>query len=40
MFEFIQWCFRSEDSTLLTLIILSGVGAFVVSAIKAFRGKE
>lgn len=39
MIEFIKWCFRNENSTVVTLIVMSGVGYFVLDFIKTMKKK-
>jgi len=38
--EFIKWCFRSPGSTIVMLIIISGIGYFILDLIKAFKNKK
>lgn len=38
-YEFVQWCFRSPGSTIITLLLISGVGYFILDLIKAFKKK-
>ena len=40
MVEFIKWCFRSSDSTLVTLILISGIGYFILDFVKAIGNKK
>lgn len=40
MFEFIKWCFRDGNSTLVTLIVLSGVGYFILDLVKTLKSKK
>lgn len=37
LFEFIQWCFRNEDSTIVTIFLLCTLSWFVKDVIKAFK---
>ncbi len=39
MVEFIKWCFRNENSTIVTLIVISGIGYFILDFIKALKNK-
>lgn len=37
MFEFVKWCFRDANSTVVTLIILSGLSYFVLELAKTIK---
>lgn len=40
MFEFIQWCFKNENSGAATILILILVGTFAIRVVKAIKGNE
>ena len=40
MIDFIKWCFRNPNSTIITLIVLSGLGYFILDLVKALKSKK
>lgn len=40
MFDFIKWCFRSENSTFATIIILIMIGSFVIEIARIIKKKR
>jgi len=39
-YEFVQWCFRSENSSIMTLLIVGAFFSGVIGIIKAIKGKK
>jgi hypothetical protein len=39
-YEFVQWCFRNENSTIVTLLILGGFFPGVIGVINALKSDK
>jgi len=40
MVEFIQWCFKDNNSGAATILIIILLGVFIIRVIKAIKGTE
>ncbi len=38
--EFVQWCFKDENSGAATILVLVLFGYFVIRVIKVIKGKD
>ena len=40
MIEFIKWCFEDTTKAIFTLIVLAGIGTFILKLVKILMGEK